>query len=954
MIGRTLGHYRVLEQIGSGGMGVVYRARDERLERDVALKVILPGMLGNDTARRRFRSEALLLSRLNHPNIAIIHDFDAQEGVDFVVMEFLEGATLATLLKQRAVLAEDDAARIALQVAAALEEAHEHGIVHRDLKPGNIMLTSKGHAKILDFGLATPFKTSGAAELTIEVTAAGSFVGTVPYMSPEQLRGETVDARSDLWSLGAVLYEAVTGRRPFHEEGAALIGAILHRDPQPPADLAPTVSAGASNVILTALAKDPAGRYQSAHEMRAALETAFPDALAPRSSIGPPRQPLSSRAPARPSGSSSLPADAPPAVRPRLTRVAQSIAAAVLIAALGAAAVWRLRRPVEVSPAPNRVLVLVGDIQNRTGQPVFDDTLRDLVSTAIEQSRVINVFPVSRVREALARMERPPTTAIDESIGREMMQREGLQAFVSGSISRLGSSYVVIVRAIDAAGASLASEQRTATEAGRVPVELDAIVQRLRTGLGESLLSVQETSTPLAQVTSASLDAVRYLTVGKIKVVGSDASQAVPWFEKAIALDPSFAVAHAYLGVAYQNLAKLDEAEHEMYTAAQLSSRVTETERLRILGDYHVLIGDYDAGCNDFAALAQLHPQDPAGFAGLGLCHARKMQYTEALNETHKALTLLPQSFPTRYNIARLYLHLNDLARATAAAEAILKDSPNYPGGRKILARVAEVTGKTDEARRLFELMIQNGSTVTGRTALADLLVATGRPREARPHLEAAVAAATARGDQLAADKASIALAELLIDTGAVPQAVQILGRLGETPTDPLVIVKLGRAWAHAKRPGDANRMLQLMQRVTAQKPFPHLRSLQEQFVSEIALVEKRPEAVQAAELADRLEHSTAALDQLARAYDAAGRVADAIRTYDSVVTRAPERADTDDDASFARVVDIHYRLGVLLQDERRVAEARMRLDTALKYWSNADPTLPKVKDAADRRRRLG
>lgn len=926
MVGRTLGHYLITAELGAGGMGVVYRARDERLARDVALKVIRPGALLSDLSRRRFRKEALALSQLNHPNIATIHDFDSQDGVDFVVMELLDGQPLSKVVRERK-LAEAEILRIGQQVVAALEEAHEHGIVHRDLKPGNVMLGSKGQAKLVDFGLATGIEAAAEAEATMTLTITGSVSGTLPYMSPEQVRGEPIDGRSDIWAAGAVLYEMATGQRPFPERNqAALIGAILHRTPEPAGTLNPDISPGLDAIITRAMEKEAVQRFQSAGEMQAALDQALLSSQTFRQLR---------RAVPRPHGVQWLPLVA--------------AAALLAVAAIG----WYALRPAPIAPATH-VVVLVGELANRTGEPVFDRTLEEFLETGLEQSRTVSVFPSTRLRDALQRMQRPPTTVIDEATGREICQREGLHAAIVGSISKLGTSYVLLARAVSPGGVTLASAQRTADTQEDVLAEMDAVVQALRTGLGESASSVKATSAPLAQVTSPSLDAVRYLTLGKQRLDAADPAEAVTWFEKAISFDTSFAMARGYLGIAYQNLNRPDRAEEELGAAARLSARVTETERLKILGDYNLLIGDYEAGCSAFLALSRLTPEDPAPFHGLGLCHARRRQWAEALAANERALALLAAT-PTRHNVARTNLATGQLDRARELAEAIIRDAPGYINAKRIIGRVYELRGETAEAARLFNEMIAagGGGLVSGRLALADLHQATGRFREALPLFEGLVSAAEARGDAVAAARARIMMAEQLAENGARDDAARVIAALGTPPSDPALIMRMGRSYARMGRLAEARRMLGTMRQIATAKPNPHVRSFEEIIAAALAAAEGHAaRAVDHASAAATLEASVLAVDELARANDAAGRAAEAIRGYEAVLQRAAERADLDDDPSFRRVVEIHYRLGVMLPPSRR-ADARRHLETFLGFWKDADAGLAMKADAQQRLRAL-
>src|SRR6202158_4522297 len=272
MIGQKFSHYRIIEQIGAGGMGVVYRAHDEQLDRDVAIKVLPPRTLGDETARTRFRQEALSLAKLNHPGIATVHEFNTQDGTDFLVTEYIPGITLDRKLAG-GMLPTDEIIALGLQLAQGLAAAHEQGIVHRDLKPGNLRITPEGRLKILDFGLARLMPHASDLGMTATLTQSQEVTGTLPYMAPEQLRGEPADARTDLWASGAVLYEMATGRRPFRENNSALlINSILNQKPEPPSKSNTEISPGLENVILKALNKDPARRHQTARDLGLELE----------------------------------------------------------------------------------------------------------------------------------------------------------------------------------------------------------------------------------------------------------------------------------------------------------------------------------------------------------------------------------------------------------------------------------------------------------------------------------------------------------------------------------------------------------------------------------------------------------------------------------------------------------------------------------------------------------
>jgi serine/threonine protein kinase/tetratricopeptide (TPR) repeat protein len=925
MIGQTLGHYHILEQIGAGGMGVVYRAHDQRLDRDVALKVLPTGALADEIARHRFRKEALALSKLNHPNIATVHDFDTQDDVDFVVMEYIQGTTLADQLK-KGPLPEKDVLKLGTQVTAALEEAHEHGVVHRDLKPGNIMVTPKAQAKVLDFGLARVLDRGSDLDLTASLEEMHPVAGSLPYMSPEQLRKEQIDARCDIWAAGAVLYEMCTGQRPFPETIAPrLIDAILNRSPRPPRQLNPRISPGLESIILKALEKEPTHRYQSAKELLVDHERL--------TASQPPTAAIPWQAPAR--------------------RRRGLFLGAGLILLLLAGAWFGLRALRSRGPTPEHLSVLIGDFENRTGEPVFERTLHELLTVSLEQSHYVSVFPSSRQRDVLQRMGLPDTTPIDEKVGQEICQREGLQALLLGSISRMGNSYILLVRSLNPSGQSVATAQQVVPDAGQIPSALDVIVQNLRRGLGESSASVQKSSAPLAQVTSVSLDAVRYFTLGKQRLYGGDPGEAIVFFEKALELDPGFAMAHEYLGTAYTNINDPVRAEKHLHDATLLVDKVTEPEKLKILGDYNYITSNYDKAVEYYQILSQLRPQDPAPLINLGLCYAAKLDLDSALAATEKAVHLQAAPRP-RVNLASLTLMKGNSAEALSIAQQVLHDLPGDMEALSIQGQANLLLGRLPEARRTFEAMVRAGGDkeTQGRVALADLALATGRYHEARSQLEAGIVAAEKRGNRFAATKAGIELAGLLLDEGPSPQFYRAVSQIEQPTNDLPLALLLGMVYARGHSLAEAQKMLKSVEALEEKRQVPSLESFQYLLRAELALAQGNANAaVEAAEKAVRYENSTLALETLARCYAAAGRDDEAIRDYEQVIARAGERSNSYDSPGFHHVVEIHYRLGVLYQKTRQLDRSRSHLQTFLGFWSHPDTDLEIFKDAQERLR---
>ena len=463
MIGKTLGHYRLIERIGAGGMGEVYLARDEHLGRDVAVKVLPAHALADESARKRFRQEAETLSKLNHPNFATVFDFDTEGEIDFLAMEFVSGTSLAELL-QAGKLPEKEVGRLGMQIAAALEDAHEHGIIHRDLKPQNIMVTLKRQAKLLDFGLATLLQPRGPIEFTATLTETKVIGGTLPYMAPEQLRGEPADARTDIWAAGAVLYEMATGQPPFREQVPTLLANdILNKPPTPPLRLNPDLSPKLDDIILKCLDKDPDSRYQSARELEIDLR----------------RLTMPSTAAAEPT----------PTPRRRRVWLRAAVPAGIVLVLLAVVFTLPSRKAKALT---DRDTILLADFTNTSGEAAFDGTLKQAMAVQMGQSPFLSICPEQQVRQTLSFMGRSPDDPVTGDVAREICERQGIKALLVGSIAGLGSHYVITLQVLDSrTGDSLARQQLEAGSREEVLVALGKAASRLRRELGESLGSIQ-------------------------------------------------------------------------------------------------------------------------------------------------------------------------------------------------------------------------------------------------------------------------------------------------------------------------------------------------------------------------------------------------------------------------------------------------------------------------------
>jgi len=755
--------YEIIALLGQGGMGAVYKARDTELDRLVAIKLIRPDLASNPEILRRFKQELILAREVTHRNVIRIFDLSQSQGLKFITMEFVEGRDLRALLRERGKLPPEEAVRIISQVCRALESAHAAGVVHRDLKPQNIMLDPKDRVYVMDFGIAHSLETPG-------MTQTGALMGTPEYMSPEQAKGIKVDARSDLFALGIIFYELLTGISPYKADNAmAMLLKRTQERPQPPSELDPTIRKPISDVVMKCLEIDRDQRYSNAREILEDLRQEEPTAVRTAAPTFPPLL--------------------------HTTYWKWALAAvAVLLAGTVAVIAFRFGNPTpKAALAP--VSVLVADFTNHTGDPVFDGTLEPMFNVALEGASFLRAFSRGDAKK-LAQQLPHPSDKLDEQPARLVAVNQGIGAVITGELSRRGDKYSLSATALDAvSGNVIAKAEATPGNKDEVLLAVPKLAAPIRKALGDTTPESVQLQATVGAFTAASLEAVHQYGVGEDLQFAGKMQEALQAYAKAAELDPNFARAYAGESAVAANLGQLEESEKYAKQAMEHIDRMTEHERYRVRGLYYMGTSNWQKCVEENAELINRYPADNIAYGNLASCYGESRDFPKALDALRRAVEIAPQLAQQRFALSFNSSYAGDFEGGEREARKVVQLMPSLDAYLALaesqlgLGQLAQVAETYHNMERLSSI-----GASTAASGLADLAVYEGRFSEAVRILESGATAdlktkrpenaankyvALARVQLLRGQKqAAIAAAEKAV---ANSQAIQVKFLAGQT-----------------------------------------------------------------------------------------------------------------------------------------------------------------------------
>jgi len=954
MVGSTLGHYRITRHLGSGGMGDVYVADDTTLDRQVALKVLPPGLAAAPEKRARFEREAKAVAALNHPNVVTIHSVEEVDGVHFITMELVEGEPLGDVIPGRG-FSTVEFFKIATPLADAVNAAHQRGITHRDLKPSNIMVTDDGRVKVLDFGLAKLIDHSaevdgdGGTVLLTEkgsddLTEAGRIMGTVAYMSPEQAAGKQVDHRSDIFSLGIILYEMATGERPFKGDSKMeVLSAILRESPPNVTDVRSKLPRHLGRIVSHSLEKETGRRYQSALDLRNDLA-----GLRNEMETGE----ILESGPHGAAGRRWWP-------RPRVA-IGGAIAAVVAVAA-----VWALWTT-PLLGFEQRDWVLVADFHHPEEEAELSRALSLALSVGLQESDHINVISRPRVASVLELMQAASDSPIDEATGREICQRTGVKGLLVPELSSVGDEYLLTIRVVEPiSGDTVASFAERAGDDGDLLDSLDALIQRLRRGLGESFQALRANHIPLARVTTGSLEALKRFSAGQVAWNAGRYQEAVQLYEEAVEIDPDFAFAHASLGSAYASYIfhEVDKAKRSFDEALARLDRVGPRERYFMQALFHGQFGRPEDAIHYYNLHLDGYPDDLAARGNLGGTYRELGDWRRAISEYRAVVEIDPRNASSLINIATSFAALNELEESIEYYVRAFEVRPEWKVAGNLnheYGMTLVMAGRLDEAGALFDERLAHANLSergSARRSLGHLAVYRGHFDAAAEHFEqAAILHASASANaSVGRDRLWWAIGETA--RGRLEQATSLLDRATtEVPLESGWIwlrAHVGRIYAAAGRADEAQEMAdELRTWAAAHEEIENDRQFRMLLDAAVATSIDQPvvaleilEPLQAVGMRDIATLST----ELVRATLGAERWNEAVEALTACIDKRSIFYE-----GLVPWILAHYELGEVYDRLDQPEDAIRYYSRFVDLWGDSDSRLPQVEHARERLSALG
>lgn len=913
------GRYEILKLLGEGGMGAVYRARDAELERMVALKVIRPELARNEQILKRFKQELILARQVTHRNIIRIFDLGHAEGMRFITMEYIEGEDLSSVLEKRTKLPAAEAVAIMIQVARGLEAAHAEGVVHRDLKPQNIMIDAQGKCSVMDFGIARSVDASS-------MTRTGALMGTPTYMSPEQAQGQKVDARSDLYTLGIIFYELLTGKAPFEADNpmATLVRRIQEK-PQPPIEIEPSIPKDINAIVMKMLGTQPAERYQSAAEILQDLD-AWEGERTGRTTV-----------------------KVAPVVVQKTGGLPLKLAAAALAIMLGIVGWLLVHRGAsdgggKAPVAGKQVSVLVADFHNGTGDSVFEGTLEPAIGLAMEGASFVNAYSRGDARKAAQKLQ-PGATTLDENLARAVARQEGISVVITGDIEKKGGGYEIKVKALDAMdGKTIIEKSANAGSKQEVMAEASKLATPIRKKLGD-------TTPDAVQIAAAETYGTPVLEAGQSYAKGQDAQwagkmdEAIKNYQNAVRLDPKMGRAYAGIAVAYRNLKNRAEADKYFQLAIANIDRMSEREQYRTYGAYYLYTRNYQQASEKLSELTQKFPADDAARINLALAYFYGRNIARAVDAAKELVKMHPENVLYRGNLALYDMYSGQFDEAILQAQEVLKRNPSYQLALVAMALSQFAEGKTADAAatyaRLNATDADGGSTAA--IGLADIALYEGRNADAVKILQGGVEADLKQPNLSAAAVKLAAMAAAQHNAAAAERALK---------TDKEAAFPAARVLLEMKQEAKA---LEVAKQIGA-RPEPEPQAQAKLLEGEALLLKgKSQDAIRLFLEAQKLADSWIGRLDLGRAYLAAGLFPEAIAELTTCIKRNGEATAVflDDTPSYRYFAPVYYYLAQA-QEGSKSAAAAESYQKFLAIKAKADAGDPMVADARKRLAALG